>query len=153
MGSEDAESKQYKETTRIADLFTEELNVDEEVAEILIREGFSTIEEVAYVPVNEMLEIEEFDEDVIEALREAAREALERQEDMIKALGDQAPTDDLIRLLDGNELLAIQLAKKDISTLDDLAELSTDELCEMAAIDEEQASRYIMAARESWFEE
>ncbi|NLD09644.1 MAG: transcription termination/antitermination protein NusA [Xanthomonadaceae bacterium] len=153
MGSEDAESKQHKETTRIADLFTEELNVDEEVAEILIREGFSTIEEVAYVPVNEMLEIEEFDEDVIEALREAAREALERQEDMIKALGDQAPTDDLIRLLDGNELLAIQLAKKDISTLDDLAELSTDELCEMAAIDEEQASRYIMAARESWFEE
>ncbi|MDG9729150.1 transcription termination factor NusA [Ignatzschineria sp. RMDPL8A] len=153
MGSEDAESKQHKEITRIADLFTEELNVDEEVAEILIREGFSTIEEVAYVPVNEMLEIEEFDEDVIEALREAAREALERQEDMIKALGDQAPTDDLIRLLDGNELLAIQLAKKDISTLDDLAELSTDELCEMAAIDEEQASRYIMAARESWFEE
>jgi len=153
MGSEDAESKQHKETTRIADLFTEELNVDEEVAEILIREGFSTIEEVAYVPVNEMLEIEEFDEDVIEALREAAREALERQENMIKALGDQAPTDDLIRLLDGNELLAIQLAKKDISTLDDLAELSTDELCEMAAIDEEQASRYIMAARESWFEE
>src|SRR5699024_4777126 len=76
MGSEDAEQKYQKESGRILDLFMEGLNVDEEVAEILIREGFSTIEEVAYVPVVEMLEVEEFDEDIVEALRDAAVEAL-----------------------------------------------------------------------------
>lgn len=153
IGDEDAEEKYQKESGRILDLFTDELNVDEEVAEILIREGFSTIEEVAYVPVNEMLEIDEFDEEIIEALREAAREALERQSELLQKLGDEAPTAELIAVLDGNELLAISLAKGGIHTLDDLAELSTDELCELAPLDEEEASKYIMAARQSWFED
>ncbi|UNM95794.1 transcription termination factor NusA [Ignatzschineria rhizosphaerae] len=152
MGSEDAQQKYEKESGRTLDLFMEGLNVDEEVAEILIREGFSTIEEVAYVPVVEMLEIEEFDEDIIEALRDAAVEALNNKKALLQNLGDAAPTPELISALDDNELLAITLAKNNIRTLDDLAELSTDELCELIAIDEEDASKYIMAARQSWFE-
>ena len=152
MGSEDAQQKYQKESGRILDLFMKGLNVDEEVAEILIREGFSTIEEVAYVPVVEMLEIDEFDEDIVEALRDAAVEALNSKKALLQTLGESAPTPELIAALDDNELLAITLAKSNIRTLDDLAELSTDELCELISIDEEDASKYIMAARQSWFE-
>ena len=152
MGNADAQEKYEKESGRILDVFIEGLNVDEEVAEILVREGFTTIEEVAYVPVIEMLEIEEFDEDIVEALRGAALEALQNKKELLKNLGDSAPTPELIALLEDNELLAIALAKKEIRTVDDLAELSTDELCELAEMDEEDASKYIMAARQSWFE-
>lgn len=152
MGSDDAHEKFEKESGRILDVFMDGLNVDEEVAEILVREGFTTIEEVAYVPVIEMLEIEEFDEDVVEALRTAALDALQNKKELLQNLGESAPTPELIAVLEDNELLAITLAKKNIRTLDDLAELSTDELCELITIDEEDASKYIMAARQSWFE-
>ncbi len=152
MGSDEAQQKYEKESGRILDLFMEGLNVDEEVAEILVREGFSTIEEVAYVPVFEMLEIEEFDEEIVEALRDAAVEALNNKKALLQNLGESAPTPELIALLDDNELLAITLAKSNIRTIDDLAELSTDELCELIEVEEEDASRYIMAARQSWFE-
>ena len=99
-----------------------------------------------------MLEIDEFDEDIVEALRDAAVEALNSKKALLQTLGESAPTPELIAALDDNELLAITLAKSNIRTLDDLAELSTDELCELISIDEEDASKYIMAARQSWFE-
>lgn len=153
MGDEEAEDRELKEVSRLLNLFMDELNVDDEIAEILIREGFSTIEEVAYVPVHEMLEIDEFDEEVVEALRDAALDALDRHKDIIKSLGEKAPTQELIELLEGNELLAIELAKKDINTVDSLAELATDELCDLTNLDEERASQFIMTARESWFTE
>ncbi|WP_368913098.1 helix-hairpin-helix domain-containing protein, partial [Proteus mirabilis] len=140
-----------KETSRISQLFVDELEVDEEVAEILVREGFSSLEEVAYVPIAEMLEIEEFDEEIVEALRDAAKNALESYASLKKELGDKAPSADLIQLLEGDHILAYKLAKKGVSTPDDLAELASDELAEMAAIDEETASQYIMTARQSWF--
>lgn len=152
MGNEEAQQKYEKESERILDLFMEALNVDDEVAEILMREGFSTIEEVAYVPVLEMLEIEEFDEEIVEALRDAALEALKNKKELLQNLGESAPTPELIAVLEDNELLAIALAKNGVRTLDDLAELSTDELCELTSIDEDDASKYIMAARQSWFE-
>ncbi len=152
MSADEAEDKQQKESSRIIDLFVEELDVDEEVAEILVREGFSTLEEVAYVPITEMLEIEEFDEEIIESLRDAARESLESYSKLKENLGDKAPTPELILALEGDNILAFKLAKSGISTLDDLAELATDELCDLAKIDSERASQYIMAARKSWFE-
>lgn len=152
MGNDDAQEKFEKESGRILDVFMDGLNVDEEVAEILVREGFTTIEEVAYVPVIEMLEIEEFDEDVVEALRTAALDALQNKKELLQNLGESAPTPELMAVLEDNELLAITLAKQNIRTLDDLAELSTDELCEIVTIDEKDASKYIMAARQSWFE-
>lgn len=151
MSAEEAENKQQKETSRISQLFVDELEVDEEVAEILVREGFSSLEEVAYVPIAEMLEIEEFDEEIVEALRDAAKNALESYASLKKELGDKAPSADLIQLLEGDHILAYKLAKKGVSTPDDLAELASDELAEMAAIDEETASQYIMTARQSWF--
>ncbi len=153
LGDEEANERSQEEFSRLLDLFMEQLGVDEEVGEILIREGFSSIEEVAYVPAHEMLEIDEFDEEIIEALRDAAKEALERQQEILTELGDDAPTEELIKILDGNELLAINLAKAKIKTADDLAELATDELCELVSISEEDASQYIMAARQSWFDE
>lgn len=152
MSAEEAENKQSKESSRISQVFVDELGVDEEVAEILIREGFSTLEEVAYVPIAEMLEIEEFDEEIVEALRDAAKEALDSYAALKKELGDKAPSADLIQLLEGDHILAYKLAKKDVSTADDLAELAADELAELADIDEDRASQYIMTARQSWFE-
>ncbi|WP_077928249.1 transcription termination factor NusA [Wohlfahrtiimonas populi] len=152
MSSEEAENKQNKESSRINSLFVDELGVDEEVAEILVREGFSSLEEVAYVPIAEMLEIEEFDEEIVEALRDAAKTALESYATLKQELGDKAPSADLIQLLEGDHILAYKLAKKGVSSLDDLAELASDELSEMVGMDEERASQYIMTARKSWFE-
>ncbi len=99
-----------------------------------------------------MLEIEEFDEEIVEALRDAAKTALESYATLKQELGDKAPSADLIQLLEGDHILAYKLAKKGVSSLDDLAELASDELSEMAGMDEERASQYIMTARKSWFE-
>jgi len=126
--------------------------VDEEVANILIGEGFSTLEEIAYVPVNELLEIEAFDEETVEELRTRARnalltEAIKREENL-----EQAEKDLLD--LDGMDAdLAAKLAENSIRTRDDLGELAVDELTEMTGIDEERAKTLIMAARAHWFAE
>lgn len=152
MSNIEAETKQQKESSRFSQVFMDELGVDEEVAEILVREGFSSLEEVAYVPIAEMLEIEEFDEEIVDALREAARNALESYVKLKESLGEKAPSSDLIQVLDGDHILAYKLAKSGVSTSDELAELATDELCELAHIDSERASQFIMAARKSWFE-
>jgi N utilization substance protein A len=152
MTAEESAQKQEGEQASIRTAFIEKLDVDEEVANILIGEGFSTIEEIAYVPVNELLEIEAFDEDTVEELRTRARNALltdaiKREENL-----EQAEKDLLD--LDGMDAdLAARLAENAIRTRDDLAELAVDELTEMTGIDEERAKTLIMAARAHWFAE
>ena len=126
-------------------------HVDEEIANILIQEGFSTLEEIAYVPVNELLEIDAFDAETVEELRNRARnalltEAIKREENL-----EQAEKD--LLGLDGMDAdLATKLAEKSIRTRDDLGELAVDELTELTGIDDERAKTLIMAARAHWFE-
>jgi N utilization substance protein A len=134
----------------VRQLFVDKLDVDEEVADILIAEGFTSLEEVAYVPLQEMLEIESFDEDTINELRTRAKDALltmeiEREEKVEEVSQD-------LRDLEGlNPELIGKLADGGIHTRDDLADLAVDELTEMTGVDETQARALIMKAREHWF--
>ena len=150
MTAEESQAKQAEESGSVRKLFVEKLDVDEEVADILIEEGFSSLEEVAYVPLQEMLEIEAFDEGTVHELRKRAKDALltmeiEREEKV------EAVSQDL-RDLEGltPELIA-KLAEGGIHTRDDLADLAVDELTEMTGVDAEQAKALIMKAREHWF--
>jgi N utilization substance protein A len=150
MTAEESEAKQAQESQSIRSLFVEKLDVDEEVADILIAEGFTSLEEVAYVPMQEMMDIEGFDEDTVMELRNRAKDALltmeiareENVEDVAQGLGDlEGLTPDLIaRLADGG-----------IHNRDDLADLAVDELIELTDMPEEQAKALIMKAREHWF--
>ena len=147
-----AEEKNEAEVEKVQNMFKEVLNVDSEVAAILAQEGFSTIEEVAYVPTNELMEIEEFDEDIVEELRGRARDVLLTR--MIvdeESLGDAKPSEDLLSLDGMTEDLAFKLASQKITTRDDLAELSVDELQEIEKMTDEQAAKIIMNARAHWF--
>jgi transcription termination/antitermination protein NusA len=152
MTAEESAQKQEGEQATIRAGFVEKLDVDEEVANILIGEGFSTLEEIAYVPVNELLEIDAFDEETVEELRTRARnalltEAIKREENL-----EQAEKDLLD--LDGMDAdLAAKLAENSIRTRDDLGELAVDELTEMTGIDDERAKTLIMGARAHWFAE
>lgn len=150
MTVEESQEKQQKETSSTRQLFIDKLDVDEEVAEILAQEGFSTLEEVAYVPLAEMLEIEAFDEATVTELRERARnilltEAIVNEEELGKV------ADDLLNLAGMDRQLAAQLAKHEITQRDDLADLAVDELMEMTDIDEERAKTLITVARAHWF--
>ncbi|MDX9944320.1 MAG: transcription termination factor NusA [Azonexus sp.] len=132
-------------------VFIEKLDIDEELADLLIEEGFSTLEEVAYVPLAEMLEIEGLDEDIVNELRNRARnvlltEAIATEEKL------EAVSEDLIGLEGMTKELAAKLAEHDVKTRDDLAELAVDELTEMTGIDEERAKEIIVKARAHWFE-
>ena len=150
----DADKKGEEEAGKVLKNFMERLDVDEGVANILVQEGFSNIEEVAYVPDSELLEIEEFDEDMVVELRRRARDALLTQ--LIakeEALDDNSPAEDLINLEGMSERLAYRLAEKGTRTQEDLAELSVDELLEVDDMPEEEAAALIMAARAPWFEE
>ena len=148
----DAEEKSAKETSNLQQLFVEHLAVDEDVAAILVEEGYTSIEEVAYVPVNEMLEIEEFDEDIVDELRQRARDALITkaiaQEEVAEGEG---PAQDLLEMEGMTNEYAQKLAKNAVRTMDDLAELSADEVVDYLAIDEKAAGELIMKAREPWF--
>jgi N utilization substance protein A len=151
---EQAEQKGEEESRGILERFMERLDVGEDVATILIQEGFSNIEEVAYVPESELLEIEEFDEDIVKEIRRRARDALLTQ--MIakeEVLDENRPEDDLIDLEGMTERLAFRLAEKGIRTQEDLAELSVDELQAIDEMDETAAAALIMAARAPWFAE
>ena len=132
------------------ELFVDKLDVDAEVADILIAEGFASLEEVAYVPMQEMLEIESFDEDTVNELRTRAKDALLTMEIAREENVDDVSQD--LRDLDGltAELIA-KLSDGGVHTRDDLADLAVDELTEMTGIDEEQAKALIMKAREHWF--
>lgn len=152
---EEAEQKGEDEAKAILERFMERLDVGEDVANILVQEGFSNIEEVAYVPESELLEIEEFDEEIVEEIRRRARDALLTQ--LIakeEVLDENAPAEDLLALEGMDERLAFRLAEKGVRTQEDLAELSIDELQEFDGdMDEEAAAALIMAARAPWFAE
>jgi len=152
MTVEESQQKQQQESSAIRQLFMEKLDVDEEVADILIQEGFSTLEEVAYVPLAEMLEIESFDEATVNELRDRARNVL-----LTEAIVDEEQlekvADDMLALEGMDKALAAKLAKGGVSTRDDLADLAVDELMEMTEIDEERAKALITVARAHWFTE
>jgi len=151
---EQAEQKGEEESKKILDRFMQHLDVGEDVANILVQEGFSNIEEVAYVPESELLEIEEFDEDIVTEIRRRARDALLTQ--LIakeEVLDENRPQEDLMHLEGMTERLAYRLAAKGLCTQEDLAELSVDELQEIDEISDEEAAELIMAARAPWFAE
>jgi N utilization substance protein A len=154
MSAEESQAKAASESESVRQLFVDKLDVDAEVADILIAEGFASLEEVAYVPLQEMLEIEGFDEETVQELRTRAKDALLtmeiRKEEQVEAVSQ-----DLRDLeLDGKGLsadLIAKLAAGGIHTRDDLADLAVDELTELSGIDDEQARALIMKAREHWF--
>jgi len=152
---EQAEQKGEEESKGILERFMERLDVGEDVANILVQEGFSNIEEVAYVPESELLDIAEFDEDIVKEIRRRARDALltqliAKEED----LDENRPDADLVELEGMTERLAFRLAEKGVRTQEDLAELSVDELQEFdVTLDNEAAAALIMAARAPWFAE
>jgi N utilization substance protein A len=151
MTEEESTKKQTEESTRVRELFMQRLDVDEEVANILIQEGFATLEEIAYVPINEMLEIEAFDENTVNELRSRARNAL-----LVQAIASEEQVEgvdqSLLKLAGMDTQLAAKLAEGGVKTRDDLADLAVDELSEMTGIEEERAKSLIMAARAHWFE-
>ncbi len=154
MTAQDAEEKSESETRSLIELFAKQLDVDEEVALILVQEGFSTIEEVAYVPTSELVEIEEFEEDIVNELRSRARDVLLTQAIVQEEKIDEVePADDLLSLEGMEKRLAFLLASKGIVTREDLAELATDDLLELNEMDAEVAAALIMKARAHWFEE
>ena len=135
---------------KIRELFIAKLDVDAEVADILIEEGFGSLEEVAYVPLSEMLEIDAFDEDTVNELRTRARDSLLTME--IAKEEDAEEVSQTLESVDGMTAdLVVQLASNSITSRDDLAELAVDELVEMTQIDEERAKLLIMTARAHWF--
>ncbi len=152
MSEEESAEKTEQEQRELRELFMARLDVDEEVADILIDEGFSSLEEIAYVPLAEMLEIEAFDEDTVNELRNRARNAL-LTEAIVTEEQLENVADDLLNLDGMDRTFAATLAQKGIRTRDDLADLAVDELVEMAGIDEERAKALISTARAHWFEE
>ncbi len=154
MSTEEAQEKQEAEVGQVLQLFVERLDVDEDVAEVLVEEGFTTLEEVAYVPLEEMMAIEGFDEEISEELRARAKDALltmaiasEEQ------LGANEPADDLLNMEGMDRHLAFILASRGIVTMEDLAEQGVDDLMEIPEMDEERAGSLIMTARAPWFAE
>jgi len=151
MSTADMENKAESEGRVLVELFMKQLDVDEEVAVVLAAEGFSSIEEVAYVPESEFLSIEEFDEEIVEELRGRARDAL-----LMKAISQEEnedePKQDLLEMDGMDNALAHKLASKGVCSMEDLAELAIDDLNEIEEMTEERASALIMTARAPWFE-
>lgn len=152
MSASDADKKAESEIGELIQAFMTDLDVDEDVALILAQEGFSSLEEVAYVPEQEMLDIEEFDEDIVAELRSRARDVLlTRAIASEEQLESAEPSQELLDMDGMTRDLALTLASQSVTTLDDLAELAVDELVEIGNMNEEQAAALIMKARESWF--
>jgi N utilization substance protein A len=154
MTAEESASKQAQESGSIRALFVDKLDVDAEVADILIAEGFTSLEEVAYVPIAEMLEIESFDEDTVNELRTRAKDALLTMEIAREESVDEVSQDLRDLQIDGQGLspaLIAQLADAGIHTRDELADLAVDELTEVTGLPDDQARALILKAREHWF--
>jgi len=151
MTESQADEKSEAEAEGLQKMFMEQLDVDEELSAILVQEGFSTIEEVAYVPAKEMLEIEEFDENIVEELRSRARDVLVTRAIVTEEVVGEIASD-LAGMEGMDDALAQALASHGIGTRDDLGELAVDELVELVGIDANRAAELIMAARASWFE-
>ena len=153
MTTSDMEAKSESESKGLVQMFMEQLDVDEEVAAILVAEGFSSVEEVAYVPETELNEIEEFDEDIVEELRGRARDALlTRAISREEKVEDHLPQQDLLDMEGMEKELAYKLAENGVCSMEDLAEQAVDDLLEIAEMTEERASQLIMTARAPWFE-
>ncbi|GAB3385633.1 transcription termination factor NusA [Lysobacter fragariae] len=153
MTQDQVTAKSEAEQSNARQLFMDKLEVDEEIAGILVSEGFNTVEEIAYVPVGELLAVEGFDEDIVEELRSRARdsllnEALAAEEE----LDEHQPAADLLEVEGMDEELAFTLASRGVVTRDDLADLATDELTDIEGMDEDRAKALIMEARKHWFE-
>ena len=154
LSESEALEKDDAELKEITDLFVETLSVGEDVAILLAQEGFTTIEQVAYVPISELEKIEGFDEKLVNELRERAQDKL-----LIEAisteeiLDEHGPEEDLLKLKSVDEELAYSLARNAINTREKLAEQSVDELIDIEGINEEIAAEIIMEAREIWFDE
>ena len=152
MTSAEADKRNAAEDAAIRTLFVSHLNVDEETADILVQEGFATLEEVAYVPAAELLAIEGFDEEIVDMLRNRARDAILTI--AIAAEEKLGEVSDDMRSLEGVDSdMLLKLAEAGITTRDDLAELSVDELIEITGVNEETAKAVILTAREHWFTE
>ncbi|NUT74359.1 transcription termination/antitermination protein NusA [Pseudomonas sp. C1C7] len=153
MTESDIQAKQQAETGDILRNFIDELEVDEELAQVLVDEGFTSLEEIAYVPLEEMLNIDGFDEEIVNELRARAKDRL-----LTKAiateekLADAHPAEDLLSLEGMDKDLAMELAVRGVITREDLAEQSIDDLLDIDGIDEDRAGKLIMAARAHWFE-
>jgi len=153
MTESDAEAKSETEAKELVANFMKQLDVDEDVATILAQEGFSTIEEIAYVPQAELAAIEEFDADIVKELRNRARDVLLTQAIASEETLDQSmPADDLLLLEGMSPDLALTLARRGVRTREDLAEQSVDELADIEGLAAEKAAQLIMTARAPWFE-
>lgn len=150
MTEEEAAQKNETEYANTRQLFMEKLDVDEEVADILVQEGFSTLEEIAYVPMSEMADIEAFDADTIEELRKRARDAL-LTEAIAREEKVEEASEELLAMEGMDADTAHQLAAKGIATVEDLADLAVDDLIEMTSMDAERAKQLILTARAPWF--
>ncbi|MFA5958920.1 MAG: transcription termination factor NusA [Tatlockia sp.] len=151
MTVEEFNSKSQEESSKIITLFTSTLEIDEEIANLLVAQGFSSLEEIAYVPKEELIAIEEFDEEIVEELRNRANDIL-----LTQALSSGqglagGPTESLLTMEGMTEELAASLADIGITTMDDLAEQSVDELLDIKGMTEQKAGELIMKAREPWF--
>ncbi len=152
MTEDQVKAKSGQEIEMTKQMLMDQLDIEADLAEILVREGFSNLEEVAYVPVHEMLEVSEFDEEIVEELRTRAKDALlTRAIAAEEELGDAEPADDLLRMEGMDEDLAFLLAGQGVRTMENLAELSVDDLTEMTDLDEKRAAQLIMTARAPWF--
>jgi N utilization substance protein A len=153
MTESDAEAKSESEASRLVQMFMKQLDVDEDVATILAQEGFSTIEELAYVPVSELANIAEFDEDMVKELRNRARDVLLTQAIASEETLEQSmPADDLLQLPGVSPDLALALARRGVRTREQLAEQSVDDLSDIEGLDDQEAGTLIMRAREIWFQ-
>ncbi|MCC6631979.1 MAG: transcription termination/antitermination protein NusA [Gammaproteobacteria bacterium] len=152
MTESDAEAKSESESQKLVQMFTKALDVDQDVATILAQEGFSTIEELAYVPVSELANIAEFDEEMVKELRNRARDVLLTQAIASEeSLESTMPSDDLLALTGMNPDLALALSSRGVRTREQLAEQSVDDLADIDGLDETAAGTLIMKAREHWF--
>lgn len=151
MDETEADEKSESETKKLAKVFMDQLDVDEEVAVILVQEGLSSVDEVAYVPTEELLKIEEFDEDIVEELRGRARDALLTM--AIATEESKEPQDDLLNMDLMTAEIAATLAANKIYSMEDLAEQAVDDIEEFEGFDRDMAGKLIMKAREPWFAE
>jgi N utilization substance protein A len=154
MTESDAEAKSESEARALVENFMKALDVDEDVATILVQEGFSTVEEIAYVPQSELSGISEFDEDMVKELRNRARDVLLTQAIASEeSLESQLPADDLLLLEGMQPDLALALARRGVRTREDLADQAVDDLMDIQGLTPEEAGKLIMKAREHWFAE
>jgi N utilization substance protein A len=152
MSEEEANAKQVQETGDLTQRFIDTLDIDEDFATMLVEEGFASLEEIAYVPLEEMLAIDGLDEDIVEVLRTRAKNQLLNQaiaaEEQLEKI---VPAEDLLHMEGMDRHLAFVLASNGIITMEDLAEQAVDDLLDITTLDESKAAALIMTARAPWF--